>query len=169
MLIVIFWWLWVKPKSTENIDNTDNALNISDILYKKNNNEIKNNNIINNYNGSINDKINYINSTLKTYKINPPFNVISGHSELTPDENNNAPYGIPFNRTNISSPANPPYKELNNTTIDYDEKNIYQGLGRNDPYRPINGIMNRANMIDPYIRDELDKEERKEWWGNGEV
>jgi hypothetical protein len=65
--------------------------------------------------------------------------------------------------------VNPPYKESNKTTIDFDEQNTYQGLSRNDPYRPINGLMNRKQMIDPYIREELEKEERKVWWGNGEV
>jgi hypothetical protein len=190
ILIILFWWFWVKPQSNVNV-MPEPTLDINDIIRKKANCHMCNKenchmcdkenchmcdkhsngkaNCDNMYNGNINDKINYINHTLKTHKYKPPINVLSGHTELNPDENNNVPYGIPYNRTNISAPANPPYKESNNTTIDYDEQNTYQGLGRNDPYRPINGIMNRKKYINPYLIEELEREERKEWWGNGEV
>lgn len=173
ILIILFWWFWVKPQS--NVNTTpEPTLDINDIIHKKIHDKANcqmcdKANCDNMYNGNINDKINYINHTLKTNKYRPPFNVLSGHTELNPDENNNVPYGIPYNRTNISAPANPPYKESNNTTLDYDEQNTYQGLGRNDPYRPINGLMNKKKYINPYLIEELEREERKEWWGNGEV
>jgi len=47
-------------------------------------------------------------------------------------------------------------------------ENANLSLMRNDPYRPINGIMNRESWIDPFLREELKSEENKEWWGAGE-
>jgi hypothetical protein len=60
------------------------------------------------------------------------------------------------------------YEESNDNSIDYDEKNTYQLLKRNDPIRPIVGEINQKSFIDPYIREELDTTAKKEWWGNGE-
>jgi len=174
ILIIIFWWFWIKPQSNVNVI-PDPKIDINDIIYKKNcqiydKHDKENCQIYDKaYNGNIDNNINYINHTLKTNKYKPPFNVLSGHSELSQYENSNAPYGIPYNRTNISAPANPPYKESNKSTLDYDEQNTYQGLSRNDPYRPINGLMDKKRYLNPYLVEELEKEERREWWGNGEV
>ena len=126
------------------------------------------------YSGNIDNDINEINNNLvKNYKYNvaPPINLKSGHPELKKNENANAPKGNPFNRTNISAPYATPTmvtKELNADTLDFDEKNANLSLMRNDPYRPINGIMNRESWIDPFLREELKSEENKEWWGAGE-
>ena len=163
LLIILYWWFFSRQNNSVTVIKPDVAIE----------NPIKPQYIISpeyisypQYKGNIDNKIDYINSTLKD-KI-PPINIENGHTELNPNDNNNK-FGIPFNRTNISAPSVLPYKELNKTTIDFDEQNTYQGLSRNDPYRPINGIMNRQKMLDPYIRDELNKEEKKQWWGNGEV
>jgi hypothetical protein len=127
------------------------------------------------YEGSIDNDILDINKSIKSaLKTNLPIvpeNIANGHPELRRNENANAPYGNAFNRTNISAPFATPIevtKELNADILDFDEKNAYQSLGRNDPYRPINGIMNREKMMDPYLREELEEASKKEWWGNGE-
>lgn len=126
------------------------------------------------YSGSIDNSINEINNNLlQNYKYNvpTPINLKSGHPDLTKDANKNAPKGNPFNRTNISAPYATPImvkKELNADTLDFDEKNANFSLMRNDPYRPINGIMNRDKFIEPFLLEELKAEESKEWWSAGE-
>ena len=126
------------------------------------------------YGGSIDNSINEINNNLlQNYKYNvpPPINLKSGHPDLTKNANKNAPKGNPFNRTNISAPYATPImvkKELNADTLDFDEKNANFSLMRNDPYRPINGIMNRDKFMEPFLLEELKSEENKAWWGVGE-
>lgn len=164
LLIILYWWFFSRQNNTTTIIKPDVSIETPPILSPQY--IIPSPHINSQYKGNIDNKIDYINSTLKD-KISP-INIENGHTELSVNDNKNK-FGIPFNRTNISAPSVLPYKELNKSTIDFDEQNTYQGLGRNDPYRPINGIMNRQKMIDPYIRDELDKEEKKQWWGNGEV
>jgi hypothetical protein len=93
-------------------------------------------------------------------------------------ENNLVKSNTASNITNISAPQPPsmngingliiPYEESNDNSIDYDEKNSYQLLKRNDPIRPIVGEIHRKSFVDPYIREELDTTAKKEWWGNGE-
>ena len=126
------------------------------------------------YGGSIDNNINEINNNLlQNYKYNvpTPINLKSGHPDLKKNANKNAPKGNPFNRTNISAPYATPImvkKELNADTLDFDEKNANFSLMRNDPYRPINGIMNRDKFMEPFLLEELKSEENKEWWGVGE-
>jgi hypothetical protein len=126
------------------------------------------------YGGSIDNNINEINNNLlQNYKYNvpTPINLKSGHPDLKKNANKNAPKGNPFNRTNISAPYATPImvkKELNADTLDFDEKNANLSLMRNDPYRPINGIMNRDKFMEPFLLEELKAEESKEWWGVGE-
>ena len=126
------------------------------------------------YGGSIDNNINEINNNLlQNYKYNvpTPINLKSGHPDLKKNANKNAPKGNPFNRTNISAPYATPImvkKELNADTLDFDEKNANFSLMRNDPYRPINGIMNRDKFMEPFLLEELKAEESKEWWSAGE-
>jgi hypothetical protein len=145
-----------------------------------------------NYPGNIDSAVMEINNDILQNPNNQSINLTNGHPELTAWENNIsnavARKGInASNLTNISAPMdksanapvygpmnNPaynqmiPYQESNDNSIDYDEKNTYQLLKRNDPIRPIVGEINRKSFVDPYIREELETTSKKEWWGNGE-
>jgi cbb3-type cytochrome oxidase subunit 3 len=98
-------------------------------------------------------------------------NLMNGYPQLKKGENAYAPEGNIYNSTDVSAPFAPPigiYKESNKDMIDYDERNVYQSMSRNDPMRPIIGEIHRKQFVDPYLREELNTTEQKEWWGNGE-
>jgi len=137
-----------------------------------------------NYPGNIDSAVMEINNDILQNSNNQSINLTNGHPELTTWENNLsnavAREGInASNLTNISAPMDKsayapingpmiPYQESNDNSIDYDEKNTYQLLKRNDPIRPIVGEINRKSFVDPYIREELEASAKKDWWGNGE-
>jgi hypothetical protein len=52
--------------------------------------------------------------------------------------------------------------------IDGDERLSYQSLSRNDPKRPIMGVTRRRRDMDKYLREEVDEEENRRWWGQDE-
>jgi len=139
------------------------------------------------YPGNIDSDIMEINKDIIQHPNDQAISLTNGHPELTKWENDISNYvgreGInTSNLTNISAPlpidalVNPqldktaimPYQESNDNSIDYDEKNSYQLLKRNDPIRPIVGEIYRKSFLDPYFREELNTSEKKEWWGNGE-
>jgi hypothetical protein len=134
------------------------------------------------YPGNIDRDIMEINNNIIQHPNDQAINLTNGHPELSAWENNISNYvgreGLnASNLTNISGPfpvdvltngSIIPYQESNDNSIDYDEKNTYQLLKRNDPIRPIVGEINRKSFVDPYIREELENAEKKEWWGNGE-
>ena len=52
--------------------------------------------------------------------------------------------------------------------IDGDDRLSYQSLSRNDPKRPIMGVTRRRSDMDKYLREEVDEEENRRWWGQNE-
>lgn len=52
---------------------------------------------------------------------------------------------------------------------DGDEKAAGQARWRNDPNRPIEGVLRRRRDLDPILRDELDEDGEREWWGRHET
>jgi len=122
------------------------------------------------YMGSIDDSVDEINKSVLLNN-STSNGLLNGHRELNKNENNDAPAGNIADRTDTSTPYAPPipiYKESNIDSLDYDERNSFQSLSRNDPLRPIIGIMGREAFMDPFLREELENTEAKEWWGNGE-
>jgi len=49
--------------------------------------------------------------------------------------------------------------------LDGDEQFAYQGRARHDPYRQAAGIMKKKQIMDKYVREELDEEEQNNYWG----
>ena len=95
-----------------------------------------------------------------------------GHRDRTAGDNDFAPVGNPFVRSRVTAPASADAcvdDEANDDEIEGDERMAYQGLARNDPERVIAGIMNRRREFDPYIREELQNEQDRPWWGRHEV
>lgn len=54
-------------------------------------------------------------------------------------------------------------------TFDADRKTVEHGRWRNNPDRVVEGVANRKNAIDYYVREELDSEESTPWWGRWDV
>ena len=50
-------------------------------------------------------------------------------------------------------------------THDADQQIAQHARWRNDPYRVAAGIMRRKDLMDKYVREELDEEEDSYWWG----
>ena len=104
-------------------------------------------------------------------KNNESINLMNGYPQLKKGDNASAPEGNIYNPTDVNAPFAPKidiYKESNRDMVDYDERNVYQSMSRNDPIRPIVGEIHRGLFVDPYLREELNKTEKQEWWGNGE-
>ena len=139
-------------KQYNNDSNANNLLKISKIQ------NISPNNI--KYRGGIDNDISDINKSLCTNNVF----LENGHPELTRNGSANSI----FNKTDKFAPITHIKNQDHIDILDYDEQNANQSLTRNDPYRPINGIIQRIKMVDPYLREELEKESKKEWWGNGE-
>jgi hypothetical protein len=57
---------------------------------------------------------------------------------------------------------------LTDDIIDGDESIAYNSIHRNEPTRVINGMQNAYNNLNKYVREEVDKEETREWWGNND-
>ena len=56
----------------------------------------------------------------------------------------------------------------NNDELDGDERMNYQSRSRNDPIRVTAGTMNRRQDMDKYLREEVEEEEGRVWWGRHE-
>lgn len=52
--------------------------------------------------------------------------------------------------------------------VDADEHTAYHARFRGEPTRVINGAADRINMIDRYVRDDLNLAENAYWWGRHE-
>ena len=57
-----------------------------------------------------------------------------------------------------------PAAELRDTH-DADRKTVDHARWRHDPYRVAAGVMRRRELMDKYVREELDEEENRPWWG----
>lgn len=56
----------------------------------------------------------------------------------------------------------------NDDELDGDERMNYQSRSRNDPIRVTTGTMNRRQDMDKYLREEVEEEEDRVWWGRHE-
>lgn len=94
-----------------------------------------------------------------------------GHRDRTEGDNDFAPDGNPFNlnRVGASHAASACVDdEANDDELDGDERMNYQARSRNDPTRVTAGTMNRRRDLDKYLREEVDEEDDREWWGRHE-
>jgi len=94
-----------------------------------------------------------------------------GHRDRTEGDNDFAPDGNPFNlnRVGASHAASACVDdEANDDELDGDERMTYQARSRNDPARVTAGTMNRRRDLDKYLREEVDEEDDREWWGRHE-
>lgn len=94
-----------------------------------------------------------------------------GHRDRTEGDNDFAPEGNPFNinRVGASHAADACIDdEANYGELDGDELMNYQARSRNDPTRVAAGTMNRRRDLDKYLREEVDEEDDREWWGRHE-
>lgn len=166
LVLLIIWWAYRRNSNCNNSELLNIQLKQPNILIKQNYMQSPPRHM-----GSIDDAIDEINASILNTPYNPSAAIENGHRELKKNENNNAPVGNVANSTDTSAPYAPPipiYTESNIDSMDYDERNSVQSLNRNDPIRPIIGIMGRETFVDPYLREELDTTALKEWWGNGE-
>jgi len=86
-------------------------------------------------------------------------------------DNDYFPFGNPFVASRSFAPAGGPAcfdDEANNEEYDADERITYQARARNDPIRATIGSMNRLKDFGPYVKEELQEEEEKRWWGRHE-
>jgi hypothetical protein len=94
-----------------------------------------------------------------------------GHVDRTRGENEARPYGNPFDTGRTSAPKAAEAcadDEANGDEIDGDERITLQASSRNDATRVTAGTMNRRRDLDEYLREEVEEEEDREWWGRGE-
>jgi hypothetical protein len=94
-----------------------------------------------------------------------------GHRDRAENDNESAPDGNPYNLGRVGAPhaaAACIDDEANNDEIDGDERASYQARSRNDPTRATAGAMNRRRDLDEYLREEVEKEEDRVWWGRHE-
>ena len=95
-----------------------------------------------------------------------------GHRDRGTHENDYAPQGNPFNTSRVGAPraAGPCLDdEANDDELDGDERLNYQALSRNDPLRATVGAIGRQASLDAYLREEVDEEEGRVWWGRHEI
>lgn len=94
-----------------------------------------------------------------------------GHRDRAVGDNVFAPEGNPFNINRVGAPhaASACFDdEANDDELDGDERINYQARSRNDPTRVIAGTMNRRCDLDKYLREEVEEEDDREWWGRHE-
>jgi hypothetical protein len=97
---------------------------------------------------------------------------IYGHRDRTEGDNENMPFGNPYNGGRISAPMSAAEcidDEANDGEMDGDEQNTYQARARNDHERVVAGTMNRRKDLDKYFREEVEEAEDREWWGRDEI
>lgn len=177
LIIGVVWWCFIRNKGDNTaLLNSYLRSEINDSPQLEINNSGNSDNSDNsgnsdNYPGNIDNAISEINNNIIQYPNEQLINLTNGHPELMTWENKNKNTNA-NNLTNISAPlangSSIKYQESNDNSIDYDEKNTYQLLKRNDPIRPIVGEIHRKSFVDPYLREELETTSKKEWWGNGE-
>jgi hypothetical protein len=115
-----------------------------------------------------------VNNNIKIFPFNQyNDNTISrcGNKDRTIHYNDDLPDGNPYQimgkvPDNIVSCHN---DDQNDLEIDGDELNTYHGRFRNDPIRATIGTMNRKKDLDQYLREEVDEEEDRMWWGRHEL
>lgn len=94
-----------------------------------------------------------------------------GHRDRAVGDNVFAPDGNPFNLNRVGAPyaASACFDdEANDDELDGDERINYQARSRNDPTRVTAGTMNRRCDLDKYLREEVEEEDDREWWGRHE-
>jgi len=94
-----------------------------------------------------------------------------GHRDRTERDNEFAPEGNPFNFNRLNAPSAAGAcidDEANDDALDGDERMNYQARSRNDPTRVTAGTMNRRRDFDKYLREEVEEEDDREWWGRHE-
>jgi hypothetical protein len=94
-----------------------------------------------------------------------------GHRDRAVGDNVFAPEGNPFNINRVGAPhaASACFDdEANDDELDGDERINYQARSRNDPTRVTAGTMNRRCDLDKYLREEVEEEDNREWWGRHE-
>ncbi len=94
-----------------------------------------------------------------------------GHLDLSAAARDGAPEGNPFETGRVAAPyaAAPCVDDDAISGFDGDEQNTYQARSRNDPTRVWAGVFRRKELIDRYVRSELDERENCRWWGVHEV
>lgn len=95
-----------------------------------------------------------------------------GHRDRYRGEDDYAPQGNLYNVGRSHAPVAAGAcqdDEANDDEIDGDERITYQARSRNDPVRVTIGTLNRRSALDKYLREELDEEENRRWWGRHEV
>jgi hypothetical protein len=95
-----------------------------------------------------------------------------GHRDRLEGDDADEAYGNPYSGNRVWRPAaaGADYDdEANDAEMDADELNAYQGRSRNDPDRVAAGTMNRRKMMDPYLREEVEEAEDRQWWGRHEL
>ena len=94
-----------------------------------------------------------------------------GHRDRTERDNEFASEGNPFNFNRLNAPSAAGAcidDEANDDALDGDERMNYQARSRNDPTRATAGTMNRRCDLDKYLREEVEEEDDREWWGRHE-
>lgn len=94
-----------------------------------------------------------------------------GHRDRAVSDNAFAPDGNPFDLNRVGAPraASACFDdEANDDELDGDERINYQARSRNDPMRVTAGTMNRRCDLDKYLREEVEEEDDREWWGRHE-
>lgn len=80
--------------------------------------------------------------------------------------------GNPYNKMRYSAPQAAEADiddEADDYAMDGDERIVQNAQSRNDAERVIAGTMNRRKALDPYLREELEEEEDRRWWGQHET
>ena len=98
-------------------------------------------------------------------------NYTGGHSDRNVGDNEYAAEGNPFNLGRMAAPQAADScvdDEAHGDEIDGDERINYQSRSRNDSTRVTAGTMNRRRDLDKYLREEVDEEDDREWWGRHE-
>jgi len=95
-----------------------------------------------------------------------------GHRDRMDGDNEDMPYGNPYNRSRISRPEGAGVEiddEANSAEMDADELNTYHVAARNDPERVAAGTINLRKNITPYLEEECEEAQNREWWGVHEM
>lgn len=75
---------------------------------------------------------------------------------------------LPQIRTKETYIPEPQSTQLMDTVIDGDENIAYNSIHRNEPTRVILGMGNAYYNLGRYVKEEVDEEESREWWGNND-
>lgn len=95
-----------------------------------------------------------------------------GARDRTAGDNAYAAEGNEFNLSREDAPGAAPVcidDEANDAEMDGDELMAVQGTNRNDATRVWAGVYNRRRDLDQYLREEVDEQENRPWWGRSEL